>query len=98
MNIGLWPGRPPRHEVSASTITSWAKANAVDSVVWTALGAKFAGEDGRAPSSAADAVSYLRGLDEAARAKAKTYVVNVPAQVRTPYRAEFEEELGWRAE
>ena len=96
LDIGLWPGRAPRCDVSSGTIAAWAKDSGCDAVVWAALGPKFAGEDGRAPPSAMDAVAYLRGLDEAARTRAEAYVVNAPTQIRTPFRAAFEEERGRR--
>jgi hypothetical protein len=69
----------------------------VDAVLWTALGPKFGGQNGVAPENAAAAVAYLQGLDGDAAARAKEYVTQAPAQVRTAFRVAFEAELGWFA-
>jgi len=41
-------------------------------------------------------IRYLRDLDEETSARAREYFCNAPAEVRTPYRAAIEAELGWR--
>ena len=66
-----------------------------DCVLWTALGPKFRGENGRQPASAEEAVEYLRSRPPAVYKQAEEYVRNAPRQVRTSYRAVFEERLGW---
>jgi hypothetical protein len=63
--------------------------------VWTALRPKFGGVEGKAPESAAAAVEYIRELDGTAQAKARVYVERAPAQVMTPFRVAFQEQLGW---
>jgi hypothetical protein len=83
--------------VGAADIAAWAEANGLDAVVWTALPPKFAGVDRKAPESAQAAVDYLKGLDADTSAKAREYVEEAPAQIRTSFRAFFEEQLGWRA-
>ncbi len=88
--IGLWPGSPPRHRVGAEAIELWARQVGIDVVVWTALGPRFNGDDGRAPATADDAVRYVAGLGEGARATALAYVRRAPAQVQTVTRAAIE--------
>ncbi|MDC8786310.1 hypothetical protein [Roseateles koreensis] len=95
--IGLWPGPAPRHSVGAGEIAEWAQAKGFDTVVWTALRPKFAGVNGKAPESADMAVAYLKGLSSEAGAAAREYVERAPAQVCTPFRTAFEEQLGWKA-
>lgn len=97
LSVGLWPGPAPRYALGAADIAAWAQGKALDAVVWTALPPKFAGVDRKAPDSAQAAVDYLRGLDAAAAAKAREYVQEAPSQIRTAFRAAFEEQLGWRA-
>jgi hypothetical protein len=93
--IGLWPGPAPRHAVGADLIAAWAQEKGLDAVVWTALRPKFQGQS-VAPESAEAAVAYLQGLGPEATAAAREYVATAPACVRTPFRAAFEEQLGWR--
>lgn len=90
--IGRWPaGRAG--EVS-DVVESWATQKGVGGVVWTDLPPQFEGEAGRAPSPE-QMVSYLSGLAEPIRARAREYIVNAPAGVHTPGRALIERELGW---
>lgn len=77
--VGLWPGPAPSHGVGAEAIAIWAVDRKLDAVVWTALPPKFRGQDNHGPGSADAAVQYLRGLDKAASAKAREYVVRAPA-------------------
>mgnify|MGYP003575943493 CR=1 FL=1 len=88
--IGLWPGPAPRYAVGADQIVSWAVAQNIGAVVWTALRPKFGGEDGRAPESAAAAIAYLRGLDSETLPKALAYIKSAPSQVQTGFRAALE--------
>ncbi len=96
LSIGLWPGPAPRYKVGAVEIAKWAEDKELDAVVWTALPPKFADTDGSAPKSADAAVAYLKGLDADTTVKAREYVERAPAQIRTAFRAVFEERLGWR--
>lgn len=93
-SIGLWPGPAPRHAVGADLIAAWAEEKRLDAVVWTALRPKFRGQN-MAPESAEAAIAYLQGLGPEASAAAREYVTTAPACVRTPFRAAFEEHLGW---
>jgi hypothetical protein len=94
-DIGRWS----RGEVAADEIIgivkSWANARReVEAVVWTALGPKFAGNDGSVPTPA-QVIRHLWSLAGDERAKAEEYVRKAPAQIRTEYRQEIERELGW---
>lgn len=93
--IGLWPGKSPEHGPGAEAIAAWATARGFDAVVWTALAPKFSNVQGQAPESAEAALVYLRKLDLKSQAAAREYVLRAPAQVRTPFRQAFEQELGW---
>ncbi|MYN65502.1 MAG: hypothetical protein F4X11_10800 [Acidobacteria bacterium] len=91
-NIGRWSAGkadPP----NISDLGSWAAKQGVDHVIWTALGAKFQGEDGRAPS-AEEAVAYLQRLAGEGKAdNAQEYVCKAP--VDTVYRRRIVRSLGW---
>jgi hypothetical protein len=93
--IGTWkrtdaaPGGLRQQAISA-----WARERNLDGVVWTALGPRFAGMDGRIPTSN-EAVAYLRALAGEVKPKAEEYVRKTPRQIRTPYRQVLENELGW---
>lgn len=93
--IGLWPDAIPKYDIGASEVAAWAKSKGLDAVVWTALQPKFDNVTGKAPDTAGAAVEYLRRLSPEATAAAREYVERVPAQIRTPFRASFEEHLGW---
>lgn len=75
----------------------WMQEAEVTSVVWTNLAPRFSGVHGEAPSES-QAVEYLRSLNGEASRRAREYIQNAPAQIRTPYRRAFEEQLGWRTE
>lgn len=94
-SIGLWPGPEPKHAVGASAIAAWGVASGFDAVVWTALRPRFRGVFGLVPENAAAVVDYLRELDPETSARAREYITNAPAEVRTPHRAVIEAELGW---
>jgi hypothetical protein len=94
-SIGLWPGPEPKYPVGAAAVAAWAATSGFDAVVWTALRPKFRGVFGQVPAGADDVIRYLRELDDETAARAREYVCNAPAEVRTPYRAAIEAELGW---
>ena len=94
-SIGRWPGPEPKYPVGAAAIAEWGAFHGFDAVVWTALRPKFRGVFGQIPQDADDVLRYLRGLDEETSARAREYVTNASAELRTPYRAVIEAELGW---
>ena len=84
-----------KYAVGAPAIAEWGAAKGFDAVVWTALKPKFRGAAGQVPKDAGDVLDYLRGLDGETAARAREYVCRAPAEVRTPFRAVIEAELGW---
>lgn len=90
--IGSWSvGSPsPVHVVD---LDAWAQARGVQHVVWTALPAKFGGED-RTPGEE-EILGYLRGLTGAARDNAERYIRRAPRQIDTPLRRRIVAELNW---
>ena len=90
-----WVGSVPNpHGPEHEEIAAWMRSKELDAVVWTAVPAKFAKVGERAPS-AHEAVAFLAGLQGEQRAKAEEYVRRIPPEIRTLYRALFEEKLGW---
>ncbi len=80
----------------ATVIADWGRALGLDAVVWTALPPRFDGQNGRVPD-ASEALAYLRSLRGPVLEHARHYIECVPDEIRTPYRAIFEAELGWRS-
>ncbi|KQX90564.1 hypothetical protein [Variovorax sp. Root473] len=93
--VGVWPGPDEHKRLGGGTIAAWARNKGFDHVLWTALGPKFMNENGRQPTSAREAVDYLRSRPPAVFAQAEEYVRKAPLQVRTTFRTAFEERLGW---
>ena len=93
-NIGHW-SRGQADPKKIPGLGVWATSRDIDHVIWTALGQKFKGKDGRAPTED-EAVAYLKKLDDEGRAaKAKEYVRRAPPQIDTAYRGRIERCLGW---
>lgn len=90
--IGTWSrGDPaPRNVIE---LGSWAEDHGVDHVVWTALPARFDGED-RTPTSD-EVVGYLLGLVGSKRENAERYIRRAPRQVDTLLRRRIAAELNW---
>lgn len=74
-----------RDKESYDAIFAWAKGKNIDVVVWTDLPSNFRCKAGH-PFSVAAAISYLKTLDEAGKAKAVEYVWRAPRFVQTPLR------------
>ena len=92
--IAHWrPGEDYAPEPHA-TISAWARAKNLEAAVWTNLGPKFAGTDGRVPSEV-EVVDYLRALGGQERTRAEEYVRRAPRQIETAYRRAIESALGW---
>ena len=93
-HIGWWrPGEqsedPKYSNGHAVSVSSWAKSKALDGVVWTALPPKWDEVNGKFPSKA-EAVTYLSERAGKERDDAFVYIRNTPQQIKTPYRAAFE--------
>lgn len=91
--IGSWSPGHDAPELIAD-LPGWAAEKRASAVIWTALPPKFEGSDERIPSIE-EALDYLRSLEDERRGGAEEYVRKAPIQVRTPYRIEFERQLGW---
>lgn len=90
--IGSWRAGGPAPN-SMSELARWAEARSLEAVVWTALPAKFGGDE-RMPS-AEEVIDYLRGLQGTIRDYARQYVERAPRQIDTDYRRRIEAALGW---
>jgi hypothetical protein len=90
--IGSWSRGSPS-PVNMIELDAWAQARGVDHVIWTALPAKFDGND-RTPT-ADEVVGYLRGLVGPKRDNAERYIRRAPRQVDTPLRRRIAAELNW---
>ena len=75
-------------------LPKWASSRRIESVIWTALGPQFGGDDGKVPT-VEEAVQYLSSLSGKKREDAKKYIRYAPVQINTNYRRRFEAELGW---
>ncbi|MDD9981595.1 MAG: hypothetical protein OXU81_09595 [Gammaproteobacteria bacterium] len=89
-HVGMWV---PGTTESLAGIERWARGRDLDAVVWTALPAKFAGEE-QMPSED-NVIGYLRELRGAQRENAERYVRRTPRQIDTAYRRRIEAELDW---
>ncbi len=89
------PGASPAADAApfADEIGTWAAHQRVEAVVWTSLPPRFDGQEGR-PPTVDEAVGYLQGLCGETRDHAHGYIRRVAAEIRTPYRAQFEARLG----
>lgn len=81
-----------RDRAVAERIRAWAAASGFDAAVWTDLPANFADHVAR-PFGVAEALEYLRNLDEDAQAEARRYVERAPEFVVTPLRRALDQ--GW---
>ncbi len=75
-------------------LDAWAASHGLDAVIWTALPAKFHGNDGEIPPEK-DTVAYLEELRGAERDVAERYIRRAPQQIDTEYRRRFEAAFGW---
>ncbi len=76
-------------------LAEWAQEHSIEAVVWTALPAKSAEMEGRAPT-VTEAVAYLDSLTGETREHARDYIKSVPEQIDTAYRRAIVEALGWQ--
>lgn len=82
-------------EMPEGELAEWAQEHGIEAVVWTALPAKSAEMEGRAPT-VTEAIAYLDSLTGEMRDHAREYIKNVPAQIDTVYRRAIVEALGWQ--
>jgi hypothetical protein len=74
-----------RHPHATKTITTWARANGLNAVVWTALGSNFA-EKASEPFSVNAAIRYLEAKKGKLLDAALDYIRRAPSEVQTPVR------------
>jgi hypothetical protein len=76
------------------SVSAWLRQNPhLSGCVWTGLTSNW-GRERNCIYSPADAVGYLRGLDDAA--PAREYVQTTPSQIQTETRALIRAQLGWQ--
>lgn len=92
--IGVWT-KGDESPNAIADLDIWAKSIGCTAIIWTNLPPKFKGEVNRRPSLT-EAILYLDGLEGEPRALAEEYIRKTPAQIKTSYRAKFEEHFGWR--
>ena len=91
--IGRWCNGDPDPDIIPG-LGRWASTIRASAVIWTALPARFDGEDFRRPSYQ-EALQYLRTLPRDIKMIAEEYVRRTPLQIRTTYRHSLERDLGW---
>lgn len=91
--IGVWSKGQASPE-SIVNLPQWSDSRGIDSVVWTALPARFNDEEGKRPTSE-EVIEYLRSLTGAMRDNAERYIRLTPRQIDTPYRRRIEAALHW---
>lgn len=92
-HIGVWSSGQAA-PVAMSELPGWAKSRKVDSAIWTALPAKFAGQTERFPTLK-EVVDHLRSLSGEELREAEEYIRKAPSQIDTAYRRHIAAELGW---
>ncbi len=92
-DIGVWIAGAETPELIAG-LPQWAAAHGVEAVVWTRLGARFAGKAGNVPT-ADQVIAHLTGLTGTARENAERYIRSAPRQIDTIYRRQIEAALHW---
>lgn len=92
--VAFWSPTNGSTRPETATIGTWATQKGLDAAVWTALGPRFDGVNGRVPT-AEQVIAYLRTLDGVRRTDAEEYIRKAPPQIRTPYRKAIEDALGW---
>jgi len=91
--IGVWRcNQDPPEPIPE--LAKWAEEKGATSVIWTALPPKYREVNGTIPSIE-EALEFLQSLDAGQKQRAEEYIRKAPEQVRTPYRHEFEINLGW---
>lgn len=90
--IGAWNAGQDSPPLLPS-LRDWAELRKVDAVIWTALSARFGGENKQV--GAEEIVGYLSGLTGAMRDNAERYVRKAPVQIDTAIRRMVEQRLGW---
>lgn len=91
-SIGFWSRSSGARGNCADIIGPWAIGRHLDAVVWTNLGPKWEGEEGRVPSPT-EVVEYVR--QQGRDSEAANYVRRAPAQIDTDLRRRMSAEIDW---
>lgn len=94
-DIGIWPAQGAVPWLAYEVIGKWGRTRGFDCVIWTALPPKFGQKEGVSPSSDRAAITYLESRSSEVLRDAEEDVRKAPVQVRTPFRAAFEQHFGW---
>lgn len=81
-------------EMPEGELAEWAQGQGIEAVIWTALPARSADMEGRAPT-VTEAIVYLDSLTGETRDHARDYIKAVPEQIDTVYRRAIVKALGW---
>lgn len=92
-NIGRW-SRGTANPDCILELEAWAEARGITSVIWTALPAKFGGQNNRCPTLE-EVTLHLSRLTGPGRDAAENYIRRAPRQIDTTYRRHIEAKLGW---
>ncbi|PHS32748.1 MAG: hypothetical protein COA95_03115 [Methylophaga sp.] len=94
-SIGYWESNSGMsHGTCSEEISRWALEKELDGVVWTNLKYGFQSARGKLPTLAG-VIEHLNGLSPEKKCVAEEYVRKTPVQVRTEFRNELENKLGW---
>ncbi len=92
--IARWPSLNASNYAHNPQIAAWANGKNLDGVVWTILPPRFDNTE-RIPT-VTEVLNYLKVLHKSkVHAKAEEYIRKAPPNIRTVYRSEVENELGW---
>ncbi|MGP4128427.1 hypothetical protein OJE16_00930 [Pantoea tagorei] len=75
-------------------LADWARARKLDAVIWTGLPPKLGSVEGLIPTLP-QAITHLQQLEGDKAIHARTYIMQVPAQIDTPYRRAITAHFGW---
>ncbi|WP_313571050.1 hypothetical protein [Pantoea piersonii] len=79
---------------SPGTLAEWARKRDLDAVIWTGLPPKLGSKEGLIPTLP-QAIDYLQQLEGEEAEHARAYIMQVPAQIDTPYRRAITARFGW---
>jgi hypothetical protein len=83
--------KPLLEDETSKQLAAWANEQKLDIVVWTALSSNF-DDQVQKPFSVQEAITYLKQLPAAGKAKAAEYIWCAPKFIRTPLRSAIEQE------
>ena len=75
-------------------LADWARSRKLDAVIWTGLPPKLGSVEGLIPTLP-QAIAHLQQLEGDEAIHARTYIMQVPAQIDTPYRRAITAHFGW---